>query len=193
MAQSLQMRATSLGASALLLGAALIGAASIRYVLPGAETPDAFIIAGLVEPPPPPPTQERPKIAPPPEAPAVSFEAPTTPPPLLAPVSTPAPTGDVAPSLALVTNPTWVRRPADLERYYPRRALQMGVEGSVSLDCRVLVSGNLACAVIGETPPNWGFAQAALRIAGEHRMVPATRDGVSVEGRYVMRVPFAIR
>ena len=193
MAQTLRMRATSLGASALLLGAALIGAASIRYALPRVEAPDSIVFDGLAELPDPPPPLERPRIAPPPRAPAVSFETPTTPPPLVDPISTQAPVSDAAPALALVTNPNWSRRPSDLERYYPRRALRMGVEGSVTLDCRVAVSGNLACVVIGETPPNWGFAQAALRIVGEHRMAPATRDRVPVEGRYVMRVPFAIR
>lgn len=87
----------------------------------------------------------------------------------------------------------WVRRPRDLERYYPRRARQLGVEGQVTLDCRVGLNGELTCVVVEETPPNWGFAEAALRIADEHRMIPAMRDGAPVEGRYVMRAPFTLR
>jgi hypothetical protein len=32
-----------------------------------------------------------------------------------------------------------------------------------------------------------------MQIARDHRMAPAMRDGVPVEGRYRMRVPFELR
>ena len=83
-----------------------------------------------------------------------------------------------------------MQRPRDLERYYPRRALRMNMQGSATLDCRVAVDGWLNCTVLSETPSDWGFGEAALRIAREYRMVPAMRNGEAIEARYVMRVPF---
>ncbi len=46
---------------------------------------------------------------------------------------------------------------------------------------------------MSETPANWGFGLAALRISRDYRMVPAMRDGQAVEGRHWMRVPFEVR
>jgi protein TonB len=89
-----------------------------------------------------------------------------------------------------IDNPRWSQRPTNLERYYPRRALQREIEGAAVLDCLVSTAGELTCSVISETPRGWDFGAAALRMAADHRMVPATRAGVPVEGRYRMRVPF---
>jgi|CXWL01.1.fsa_nt_gi TonB family protein len=194
MTQSLQMRAASLGASALLIGAALVAAVSVRYALPAQDLiPDAQIFDAL-RPPEPPPVIVPPRAStpqPPLQAPTQYQGALDLPPPLNVDIST-GPSVSMGPTLAAVTNPDWVRRPSDLDRYYPSRARRLGAEGVVVLDCRVSVSGDLGCAVISETPPEWGFGQAALRIAGEHRMRPAMRGGVPVEGRYVMRVPFTL-
>ena len=79
-----------------------------------------------------------------------------------------------------------------LQRYYPPRAIERNIEGEVLLDCLVDVAGLLDCRVVSESPNGWGFAAAAQRIARAHRMIPATRDGVAVQGRYAMRVPFQI-
>lgn len=95
-----------------------------------------------------------------------------------------------APPTIVVTHPSWVRRPSNLARYYPRRALLWGVEGQVILNCSVSAQGALSCAVESETPPNWGFGEAAQRIARDHQMIPAQLDGVAVEARYRMLVPF---
>lgn len=94
--------------------------------------------------------------------------------------------------LPTIRQPRWTERPRDLARYYPRRALARGVEAWVVLDCIVGVSGALNCSVVSEAPEGWGFGEAALRIARDHRMEPALRDGVPVEGRYQMRVPFTL-
>jgi protein TonB len=92
-----------------------------------------------------------------------------------------------------ITNPHWLNRPRDLSRYYPPRALRRSIEGHVRIDCVVDVSGWLTnCTVLEETPADWGFGQAALRIAREHRMSPALRDGVPVTARYRMIVPFGL-
>jgi protein TonB len=67
------------------------------------------------------------------------------------------------------------------------------VTGDVVLDCLVSSAGRLDCDVVSETPSNWGFGEAALAISRDHRMAPATRDGMAVQGRYRMRVPFQVR
>jgi protein TonB len=92
----------------------------------------------------------------------------------------------------MIVNPRWLRRPRDLARYYPVRALARGVEGRVVLDCAVSTTGNLTCAVLSETPRNWGFAEAALRISRDYQMVPAMRDGTAVDGRHRMVIPFEL-
>jgi len=69
-----------------------------------------------------------------------------------------------------ITSPRWLRRPHDLAAYYPFRAIGREIEGEVLLDCRVLTTGDLNCAIASETPENWGFGRAALRIAHDHRM-----------------------
>ncbi|GAM98825.1 periplasmic binding protein tonB [alpha proteobacterium U9-1i] len=193
MPQALQTRVASLGASALLLGAAFVAAVSMRYVIEGAPVTLSDPAFEMIE---------RPEIAPPRTAPEIRLpttsqeEAITTLPPMTpqevsAEPTTIAFTGP--PSVVTMTDPDWIERPRDLERYYPRRAMRMGIEASVTLDCLVGTDGRLSCTVLSESPPNWGFGEAAQRIASEHRMRPATRDGQAVEARYVMRVPFTLQ
>jgi len=56
--------------------------------------------------------------------------------------------------------------PADLmARYYPDRALRMRVEGIGRVRCKVVANGFLDdCGVVSETPPDFGFGDAALKI-----------------------------
>lgn len=188
-------RATSLGASALLMGGAVLLALTMSYtIVPAFDPPPSAPIEMTPEPPPP---------APPPTTPRTPTqpidELDVTPLPPLTPVSTTtdaaerpylgpiAPTGPVE-----VTRPHWLEQPRNLTRYYPRRAIERNIEGDVVLNCLVRVSGLLDCEVVAESPAGWGFSQAALRVAGAYRMAPATRGGVAVEGRYTMRVPFRI-
>jgi len=108
----------------------------------------------------------------------------------------PNPTGD-SPMTPQRHSPPSARTPRlgarpSLASYYPRRALARDISGQVLLDCLVDTNGALNCAIVSETPTNWGFGQAALRIAQDHRMVPASRDGQAVHGRYRMRVPFEL-
>ncbi|MGE0741103.1 MAG: TonB family protein [Hyphomonadaceae bacterium] len=195
MTQALGLRATSFALSAGVLGLAVVAALTMTITMNRAPTLefDAPIVP-IVEPPrtePPPPTPTR-TSAPPETAEPAPTELPT--PPQTHEISTPSPPDIWAPpGPPEVTNPDWLRRPRDLERYYPTRALTRGVEGDVVLDCRVLTSGDLTCGVVSETPPNWGFGAAALRISRDYRMVPATQDGAPVEARYRMRVPFRVQ
>jgi protein TonB len=148
-----------------------------------------------MEPPPLPPT--------PPQQPRELPRAPVDPLPSDVPVEivTTPPTNDPVgetgpisydPGPVVVTSPHWLRRPAGLDAYYPRRAMTRNMEGQVVLDCLVNTSGALGCAVVSETPSNWGFGEAALRISRDYRMSPALRNGAPVEGRYRMVVPFRL-
>lgn len=196
MQNEMRVRAASFAISAGLLSAAAIAALTATFTSVSFRLPDVPIIDTILErptePPPPPITQTPPRTLPP----TSEFEQ----------IETVLPTNDVAPiepiastyvigapySPPMITNPRWLQRPSGLEDYYPRRALLRGVEGQVVLDCLVTTSGTLNCAVVSETPANWGFAEAALRISRDYRMVPAERDGVPAEARYRMVAPFRL-
>jgi protein TonB len=193
MTQALVARATTFGASALLMGGLVLLALTMSYTIRdldlGAPLPP--IVVATPEPPSPPPnptTRQTRPIDP-------TIGTPELPP--ITPVTTTEPlrpyVGPVAPSGPVeITSPRWQERPHNLQRYYPPRAIERNIEGEVLLDCLVDAAGLLDCRVVSESPNGWGFAAAAQRIAGAHRMIPATRDGVAVHGRYAMRVPFQI-
>jgi periplasmic protein TonB len=189
---AVQMRAASLGMSALLLGAALMAALTMKYVVDSLPPPDngPVIVSETLAPPPVDPPLQRPR----PDRPIEEIAGtPTDLAPPLIDLDPPS-VGDAGPPwtppMLTVTHPHWLQRPSDLARYYPRRALDAGVEGQVVLDCLVGTNGRLSCAVASETPARWGFGAAALAMARDHQMEPAMRDGVPVEARYQMRVPF---
>lgn len=193
MAHMLAMRATSLVASGGILGLAILAALSATYVVDNWRMTDPPPPISITDPPIPPPPPPRPIENPRP------FEPPTMisddlPPPLMNDDATPteATLPFTPPGPVSIQNPRWLERPNNLTRYYPRRAIGREVEGYVLLDCLVATTGRLNCNVISETPSGWDFGAAALRIAGDHRMAPAMRDGVPVEGRYRMRVPFEL-
>lgn len=192
MSEAATVRATSLLASAGILSGLVIVALTFTYVLEVSDPfPNAPIVDAVREPPPMPP---------PPEPVRQPVRTPTT---VADPTTTTLPSLPMDPPTDIVaegppavfaapeiTNPQWLRRPSNLQRYYPRGAIARGVEGIVVLDCTVATTGDLSCRVISETPQEWGFGAAALRIAAEHRMQPARSNGTAVEGRYRMRVPF---
>lgn len=196
MAHAATLRATSFAASAGLLALAAIAALTMSFTIDREPAlPDPTPVIDILTEPPLPPPVAAPRTTPPPQP--AEDDAITTfdPPPVFDDVSSDPP--DVGPTQpvgpAMISDPRWLRVPRDLERYYPRRALQAGVTGNVQLDCLVSTTGALHCTVISETPENWGFGAAAIRISQQHQMVPARRDGVAVEGRYRMRVPFQLR
>ncbi len=188
-------RTTSLIASAGLLGAAVIAALTMSItMLPPPAGIDGSIIDVVPErPPEPPPPIIRQTTPPPPSSTEVVEPQPYVP---LQTIETSASDDpqfvDPGPAIETITRPHWLRRPSNLQIYYPRRAIQNEINGDVVLDCLVTISGALNCSVVSETPPQWGFGAAALRIAADHRMEPAVRNGVPVEGRYRMRVPFRV-
>lgn len=135
-------------------------------------------------------------------------EAPAAPPPLPIPpverrVAAPAPSAAMAigpaydePRMSFViANPDWARRPSgeDIAQAYPDRARRTETNGGATISCTVTATGALAgCAVIAETPANYGFGEAALRLSRIYRMKPRTLDGAPVEGGMV-RVPMEFK
>ena len=197
MTQSLGMRATSFGASAVLLGLMVFAglSATITMQLPVFNGPAPIPVETLSPQPAPRKPVVRQQTKPPPdrpiEGPARGIETTAPARPDRSGLNFGPPVPPLGPSE--ITNPRWLRQPRDLASYYPARALAREIPGQVVLDCRVDVVGALHCAVVSETPANWGFGRAALEIAGDYRMVPAMRDGQAIEGRYRMRVPFEVR
>jgi TonB family protein len=81
----------------------------------------------------------------------------------------------------------WVSRPGaeQINRYYPDRAMRQDVPGRAVLQCKVGHFGWLrACGVVSETPVDYGFGQAGVRIARGFRMAPA-QAGDDLTGRLV--------
>ena len=192
--QTMRMRAASLAVSGLSLGFLGLVALTATYSVRQVAMPDPPGIRSFVEMQPKPTTPTTAPIRPLPlphdASVAANMPSPATD---AVPMLLAVETSGLVPGPVVIADPQWARRPVDLERYYPRRAHQMGIQGEVVLDCLVTLTGSLQCAVVSEAPQNRGFADAALRISREHRMVPAMRDGGVVEARYRMRVPFRVQ
>jgi len=87
-----------------------------------------------------------------------------------------------------IRNPTWVKRPGPSEfaRFYPDRAQRMEQEGTATITCAVTAAGSLTgCRVVRETPGEFGFGAATLKLAQYFKMSPRTVDGHAVEGGQV--------
>lgn len=195
-ATSVSVRTASLSISAMLWAALVLAlsiGAQVATVAPGGPT----IIEGVrIEDPPPREPQRKSQAT---QRTPEGFERvilPIPKTPETEPAAEPAALMEpVADGPVTITRAVWLRRPTpqELRAFYPPLALRRDRSGLVNLDCIVRTDGALDCAVLDETPPNYGFADAALRISRAYRMQPATRDGRPVEGRYQLRVPFELR
>jgi protein TonB len=77
---------------------------------------------------------------------------------------------------------------------YPAIALRSGVEGTVYLELYVDREGVVQrVTVLKETPPDRGFAEAAVRAFQNLRGTPAQANGVAVPVRYRYPVRFSIK
>jgi len=100
---------------------------------------------------------------------------------------------DIAPNLLtprhLITNPDILTPPSPdiLAKAYPVQAVSGRIEGVVRLKCVVAHTGDLTnCGVDQESPPGYGFGDAALKIAPAYRMRPRTVDGAPVDAASVI-------
>lgn len=102
-----------------------------------------------------------------------------------------------ATALPPVAGPQWAQRPSakDVLRYYPPRALNLGMSGHATIRCAVTAQGALtACSIIEETPPGWKFGEAVLRLAPAFRLQPQDGAGRSIEGATItIPLTFATR
>lgn len=182
-ARSLRVvRLVSFAASVGLALVVLFALAALRYALVWPEPDVSRVVLSEIARP---PAAETPR--PPPPAPTPR-ESDT---PQILPAPAPAPAPPMVSEPVVVTDPVWVERPRNPERFYPREAFMQDVAGEVVLDCDVGLNGRLSCIVVSETPPGRGFGEAALRIAGAHVMRPPTRNGLPAPARYRMVVPFS--
>jgi TonB family protein len=96
----------------------------------------------------------------------------------------------------VIGKPDWVERPTaeQMAPIYPKAAADAGKEGMVVLDCRVRSDGGLrACQVRSQTPPKYGFGQAALKLSVNFRMKTKDQDGRPTAGAAVtIPIKFAL-
>jgi TonB family protein len=93
----------------------------------------------------------------------------------------------------VITRPVWTEKPGleDLARYYPAQAKADKVDGRAAIACTVAADGRLDdCTVIGETPAQYRFGDAALQMSRRFRMQPVSADGTPTAGGRV-RIPIA--
>ena len=99
------------------------------------------------------------------------------------------------PTPRVIANPNWASRPnaEDMARYYPERAQRLGKAGGVTLECQVTAKGAVAgCAVLSEDPADFGFGDAALKLARLFKLKPGMVGDQAVEGAMV-KIPIAFR
>lgn len=88
---------------------------------------------------------------------------------------------------------SWAKVPGDRELmpYNPQRAQIEAVNGTVLLRCHVLRTKRVSkCRVTEESPPGYGFGDAALAASRDFRMNPPLRDGIPYEEAWI-EVPVA--
>jgi TonB family protein len=112
---------------------------------------------------------------------AIAMPAPTE-----APVPTAANASIVRPKLVSAPDGPAVRNA------YPPKALADQKDGSAVLHCRVSLSGTLVdCTADQDTPADYGFGDAALKLAPAFKLLPQTENGKPVDtGRLNFRVRF---
>lgn len=87
----------------------------------------------------------------------------------------------------------WARKPSgeQMRAALPKLAQESGVPGRALINCGVTIEGLLEnCRVAWERPAGYGFGAAALKLADQFRMKPATRGGRPMEDEVSIPVVF---
>lgn len=103
----------------------------------------------------------------------------------------PAAPGQPAPADA---NPDWAEKPDPYAIWwaYPPEAVKNNMPGYVLLSCVANEAGSLQdCTVINETPPTYGFGDAALGLAKDFKFKPALACGKSIKSE--VRIPLRFK
>lgn len=88
----------------------------------------------------------------------------------------------------------WRRQPTpdEMLAVWPTEAYKNGQSGEAVINCVVTVQGALRdCVAVEESPLNAGFGAAAIALAPQFLMKPATKDGVPVEA--VTQIPVVFK
>ncbi|WP_426009404.1 TonB family protein [Caulobacter sp. DWR2-3-1b2] len=81
----------------------------------------------------------------------------------------------------------------DISQYYPARAQRMEVDGRVVLTCLGVKEEHLdGCQVTEETPADYGFGDAAMKMSVALLYSPEVIDGIQVDAPLVMPINFDI-
>jgi TonB family protein len=79
----------------------------------------------------------------------------------------------------------------DISRFYPDRAQRMSVSGRVQLSCQRIRAEKLEdCVVLSESPADYGFGAAALKMSAVMAYRAETVDGAPTEGPVVIPLEF---
>jgi protein TonB len=111
----------------------------------------------------------------------------TPPPPVIQspPPAPPPPPPPPPPHASVITQPDFTRLPSndDMAAYFPDRAQRMNVEGRATFRCTVTAGGTLTgCSITSESPADYGFGEATLKLTHLFKMRPMQKDGQPVEG-----------
>jgi len=79
----------------------------------------------------------------------------------------------------------------DMAKVYPEKALRRKVSGVAVIDCGVTTEGDLTdCALSSETPTNYDFGYAALKLAPLFNLEPRMKNGVPAPGSVSIPIKF---
>jgi len=113
------------------------------------------------------------------------------PPTVAQPAVPPPPKSAVGPNGEVVRHPAWVKTPVPV---FPVLAMRRGVgQGVVVLRCETLATGEFgACETLSETPPDVGFAEAAMAATRQARVRPYSIDGFETDSDVTFTVRFRV-
>lgn len=99
-------------------------------------------------------------------------------------------TTESIPRPVVITNPSWKTAPEPTDADYPHLAAHLGIEGRVVVECKISTEGVPDCEVVSAAPEGLGFENIAITITERGRMNPRTVDGIPVESRIRLSLPF---